>query len=315
MHLNSSTSQTRRHNNIHSKAQKKRPSPKTRMADRVRGPLYTWSLADRMGPTRPTLVTCTLEVPRWSASSLRHSPPHTTLATLRPEGKAAPHRRPPQEGETTKAPNHTSLNHTSDPSHGHELEPHQRQTSDQRPQPRTTRTPTPTRRRNHTNTNSPKLASCPPYIPWGSALRSSPFSAPPPFELFREASRKGAFLSSQRLIPRIHQSRASCLALPLTPNAEKKRWENPAHHWRFLFSVFLLAFSDGFRRGKGCSVVCGGWCLIAGVAAKMVRWWRTCCGDCSVVGVVAWLVVVAIVVVVIRLLLALWLFGGRSWLL
>ena len=22
------------------------------------------------------------------------------------------------------------------------------------------------------------------------------------------------------------------------------------------------------------------------------RWWRTCCGDCSVVGVVAWLVVV-----------------------
>ena len=31
--------------------------------------------------------------------------------------------------------------------------------------------------------------------------------------------------------------------------------------------------------------------MIAGVAAKMVKWWRTC-GDCSVVGVVAWLVVV-----------------------
>ena len=25
---------------------------------------------------------------------------------------------------------------------------------------------------------------------------------------------------------------------------------------------------------------------IAGVAAKVVRWWRNCCGDCSVVGVV-----------------------------
>ena len=75
----------------------------------------------------------------------------------------------------------------------------------------------------------------------------------------------------------------------------------------------------------------------------MVRWWRNCCGDCSVVGVVvtwerflgvvwwwlvmvaivvvvmvawlavvAWLVVVAIVVVVIWLLLALWLFGGAK---
>jgi len=25
---------------------------------------------------------------------------------------------------------------------------------------------------------------------------------------------------------------------------------------------------------------------IAGVAAKVVRWWRNCCGDCGVVGVV-----------------------------
>jgi len=59
-----------------------------------------------------------------------------------PRGKGSTSSTSAPEGETTKAPNHTSLNHTSDPSHGHELEPHQRRTSDQRPQPRTTRTPT-----------------------------------------------------------------------------------------------------------------------------------------------------------------------------
>ena len=37
----------------------------------------------------------------------------------------------------------------------------------------------------------------------------------------------------------------------------------------------------------------------AGVVAKMVKWWRTCWGDCSVVGVVAWLVVVVVGVVVV----------------
>jgi len=78
-----------------------------------------------------------------------------------------------------------------------------------------------------TTTRAPKLACCPPYISWGSALRPSPFLAPPSFEPFREASRKGAFLSSQRLTPRIHQSRASRLALPVTPTAEKKAGKNP----------------------------------------------------------------------------------------
>ena len=47
------------------------------MADPVRRPLCAWSLADRMSPTRPTLVPCTLVVRRW-ASSLRHSPPGCT---------------------------------------------------------------------------------------------------------------------------------------------------------------------------------------------------------------------------------------------
>ena len=114
---------------------------------------------------------------------------------------------------------------------------------------------------------------------------------PPSFEPFREASRKGAFLSSQRLTPRIHQSRASRLALPVTPTAEKKRREKPAHH-RSSFLFFTPAFSDPFQRGKGRSMVCGGWHLKAGVVAKMVKWWW-CCWV-----IVAWLAVVVVGVVV-----------------
>ena len=36
------------------------------------------------------------------------------------------------------------------------------------------------------------LSCCPPLVERGSALRSAPFSAPPPFELLLEASRRGA---------------------------------------------------------------------------------------------------------------------------
>ena len=63
----------------------------------------------------------------------------------------------------------------------------------------------------------------------------------------------------------------------------------------FFPSGFTPAFSDPFRRGKGRSVVCGGWGLQAGVVAKMVKWWWWCCGDCGVVGggclLALWLVV------------------------
>ena len=48
-----------------------------------------------------------------------------------------------------------------------------------------------------------------PFVARGSAP-SLPFFAPPPFEAFREASRKGAFLVPDRVTPRIHQSGASC---------------------------------------------------------------------------------------------------------
>ena len=48
------------------------------------------------------------------------------------------------------------------------------------------------------------LACGPPFIARGSAHRSAPFSAPPPFEAFREASRKGACPSLRP--PHIHQS-------------------------------------------------------------------------------------------------------------
>ena len=96
---------------------------------------------------------------------------------------------------------------------------------------------------------------CSPYIPRGSALRPTPFSAPPSFEAFREASRKGAFLDSDRVTPRIHQSRASRLAF-LVPAAEKKGRENPRTSAGFL--VFFTPRSrTPFRRDeKGRSVIC-----------------------------------------------------------
>ena len=71
------------------------------MADRVRRPLCAWSLADRMCPTRPTLVTCTLVV-RWSASSLRHSPP-VRASTL--DHRTQPSRLGAQR-EGTRSSNH-----------------------------------------------------------------------------------------------------------------------------------------------------------------------------------------------------------------
>ena len=43
--------------------------------------------------------------------------------------------------------------------------------------------------------------ACPSFMERGSALCSTPFSAPPPFEAFREASRKGACPHSDRLTP------------------------------------------------------------------------------------------------------------------
>ena len=42
------------------------------------------------------------------------------------------------------------------------------------------------------DTRPPTHACCPPFVERGSALRSAPFSAPPPFELLREAPRRGA---------------------------------------------------------------------------------------------------------------------------
>ena len=105
-----------------------------------------------MGPTRPTLVTCTLEVPRWSASSLRHSPPDCAAELVlhtQPSRLCAQRERQHLIDVRPRRRNHQSPN-------PHELEPHQR------PQPRTTRTPTPTRRLNHTTTNSSDRRKRPP---------------------------------------------------------------------------------------------------------------------------------------------------------
>ena len=130
---------------------------------------------------------------------------------------------------------------------------------------------------------------CPPYITRGSALHPTPFLAPPSFEPFREVSRKGAFLNSDRLTPCIHQSGASCLAPFPSHQPRRKRREKPTCIIRGFLSLVLYARVLGplHRHGKSRSVVCGGWRSQAGIVAKMAKWWWCCCGDCSVVGIVA----------------------------
>ena len=84
----------------------------------------TWSLVDRIGPTRLMLVTCTFEVPQWSASSLRHSPPDCTAELVlrtKPSRLGAQREGTTLETSTTRRPrpsegsslNRTSVNHMS----------------------------------------------------------------------------------------------------------------------------------------------------------------------------------------------------------
>ena len=61
--------------NIHSKETQEKTPSQTRGSGWTSWVFMTRDLGDRTGPARPWQVTCTLEVPRWSASSLRHSPP------------------------------------------------------------------------------------------------------------------------------------------------------------------------------------------------------------------------------------------------
>ena len=114
----------------------------------------------------------------------------------------------------------------------------------------------------------------------------------------REASRKGAFLHSDRLTPCIHQSGASCPAPSRYTSRGETGGKNPTGSvGAFLLHVPYARVLGRFSTRKGgCSVVCGGWRLKAGVVAKMVKWWW-CCWRCgSVLGVVAYLVAVVVCV-------------------
>ena len=100
----------------------------------------------------------------------------------------------------------------------------------------------------------------------------------PPYLSLRPASSSCGKLRERRRypFPAPHSSYPSIASEPPRPsrhtNRGEKRPEKPVHH-RSSFLFFTPAFSDPFRRGKGCSVVCGGWCLKADVVAKMVKWW------------------------------------------
>ena len=153
----------------------------------------TRDLGDRTGPARPLQVTCTLKVPRWSASSLRHSPPDCAAELVL---RTQPSRLGAQR-EGTRSSNHRGA--ATIPRRNHH-------TTKTKLQLETTSFHEATKTLNHhedvhhKKASKHDLASRAPLYLRGSTLRSSPFLAPPPFELLREASRKGAFIS-QRLIP------------------------------------------------------------------------------------------------------------------
>ena len=218
-----------------------------------------------MGPARPLQVTCTVEVPRWLASSLRHSPPlrastldHRTQPSrlgaqregTRSSNTTEQQQSPDQKSSTSAQKTTTNQRHEAPPkTHTHE------ETTTRRKAPRrstkppkdhedeTTKRPPKTKPpkdeehhdvpRSHQKTTKPPKDKTStwrpvrPFITQVPTLRSSPFSAAPPFQLLREASRKGAFLRSQRLIPRTDQWRTICLALPPHQARRKIGGKNP----------------------------------------------------------------------------------------
>ena len=178
-----------------------------------------------MGPTRPTQVTCTLEVPRWSASSLRHFPP-VRASTLdhctQPSRLGAQREGTTSETSTTRRPrppegdepqDQKAMNHrTKAPRRSTKPVSHEETMK----KPPTTKRTTPTWRLVRPcipptqRLAPPNLLLCPPSSSCGNVPEGGvpPFQrfAPPHFWLRLPSSfcekllEKGRF-SSQRLIP------------------------------------------------------------------------------------------------------------------
>jgi len=66
--------------------------------------------------------------------------------------------------------------------------------------------------------------TCPSFMERGSALRSAPFRAPPPFW---KLPKKGAFPTPGSVTPRVHQSGASRPTPPPSHSSEKTGRQNP----------------------------------------------------------------------------------------
>jgi len=66
--------------------------------------------------------------------------------------------------------------------------------------------------------------ACPSFMERGSALRSAPFRAPPPFW---KLPKKGAFPTPGSVTPRVHQSGASRPTPPPSHSSEKTGRQNP----------------------------------------------------------------------------------------
>ena len=219
-HLYSSTSQTRRHS-IHSKETQEKTPSQTRGSGWTSWVFMTRDLGDRMGPARPLQVTCTVEVPRWLASSLRHSPPlrastldHRTQPSrlgaqregTRSSNTTEQQQSPDQKSSTSAQKTTTNQRHEAPPkTHTHEKTTTRRKAPRRSTKPpkdhedETTKRPPKTKPpkdeehhddpRSHQKTTKPPKDKTStwrpmrPFITQVPTLHSSPFSAPPPFQL------------------------------------------------------------------------------------------------------------------------------------
>ena len=127
---------------------------------------------------------------------------------------------------------------------------------------------------------------------WLSALYNSGLR-PSPHPVFGSTFLRGFSRSpSKRGVPplqpphALHPPIGSELPRPFQSHQpRRKRREKPTGFVGDLLLHVLYARVLGpfHRRGKGHSVVRGGWRSQAGVVAKMAKWSWRCCGDCSVV--------------------------------
>ena len=232
----------------------------------------------------------------WPANPLRHSP-RPDAQVHHTAGSAAPPSTPPRTGRSPDHERRTERRRERERSRPDKRGEHFRTRGERSSREKASSQLQHDARPPHTTlTLHTKVVCCPPFVERGSALRSSPFSAPPPFELLGEASRRGGVPS--RSPPTPPRAGAGAVSFgsgpghyspkkrpppfltfdprlgshfPPTERGEIRRESEPGENRRekqagkvragsaraFVLAI-LRAFLDGFHHGNRRRVVRGG---------------------------------------------------------